>query len=511
MFDHKIVRCIHAPGLAGIPSIIEIIFSCMIVAYGMNLSSWCTVDEALYVAYANEEWRQFSGLPYSESFMKSVAEKRIDHAKDFLSAFKEPRRLFLGKVSDVADASKTPLKLELYRKREQEIVSKSYEVNGRPVTWNSWRQFNAQAESPADRRAVFDDFVGKVDLVTPTIKGMFDKSKEVEAEYDTSPLQLYLQLEGLSLDRLKDLVKTLGRAAKKPFTEQLEHYSQELNQRSAEYYDDLYFFRGRIFEPLDSPFKNYNAVEEPKRIVAKLGFQIERLQTDAEERPGKHTSPVCFGVQIPNDVRLLVRPVKPFTDMDSSFHEHGHGMHFIAISEDAPYWDKYTIPNGVAEIFSTLLERLMRKQGFLTRQFKVGRDVAEEATQRTRFMELYFLTFYAANSLMKIEFWEENLSMEKANERYERYTEEFMGMRLPGKYWQLHHVMPDYDLYSPSYVVAAVRAVELDRKLENLFGINWWNDKRAGDYIRRIARKGASINLARFSKLDTRPYLESIL
>ena len=32
------------------------------------------------------------------------------------------------------------------------------------------------------------------------------------------------------------------------------------------------------------------------------------------------------------------------------------------------------------------------------------------------------------------------------------------------------HVMPDYDLYSPSYIVAAVRAAELDRKLENLFG-----------------------------------------
>ena len=124
----------------------------------MNLSSWCTVDEALSVAYANEEWRQFNGLTYSEPFMKSIAEKRIDHAKEFLCELKEPRRLFLGKVSDVADASKTPLKLELYRKREQEIVSKSHEVNGGAVTWNSWRQFNAQSKSSADRKALFDEY-----------------------------------------------------------------------------------------------------------------------------------------------------------------------------------------------------------------------------------------------------------------------------------------------------------------------------------------------------------------
>jgi len=483
----------------------------MIVAYGMNLSSWCTVDEALYVAYANEEWRQFSGLPYSESFMRSVAEKRIDHAKEFLSRLKEPKRLFLGKVSDVAEASKTPLKLELYRKREQEIVSNSYELNGRPVTWNSWRQFNAQTKNPEDRKAVFDEFISKVDFVTPTIREMFDRSAKVEAEYGTSPLELYLQLEGLSLDRLKDLVKTLGRAAKKAFTEELERYSQQLNQRAPQYYDDLYFFRGRIFDPLDSAFKNHSSADEPKHVLSRLGFKVERLQTDAEERPGKHASPVCFAVQIPNDVRLLVRPVKPFTDMESSFHEHGHGMHFISISEDAPYWDKYTIPNSVAELFSTLLERLMRKEAFLTRQFKVSRDVAQEAIQRMRFMELYFLTFYAANSLMKIEFWEDGLSMEQANERYARYADEFMGFPLPGKYWQLHHVMPDYDLYSPSYMVAAVRAAELDRKLENLFGGNWWTEKRSGDYIRRIASSGASIDLARFSKLDTTLYLKQLL
>ncbi len=477
----------------------------------MNLSSWCTVDEALYVAYANEEWRQFSGLSYSEPFMKALAEKRIEHAKEFLSEFNEPRRLFVGKVSDLADASKTPLKLELRRKREQEIVSRSYEVNGRPVTWNSWRQFNAQAKTSADRKTLFDEFVGKVDTVTPTIRGMFDKSREVERQYGTSPLDLYLQLEGLSLSQLKDLVTTLGRAAKKAFSEQLEHYSQQLNGRSAEYYDDLYFFRGKVFEPVDPAFRGFSAADEPKRVLAKLGFRVERLQTDAEDRPRKHTSPVCFAVHIPNDVRLLVRPVKPFTDMESSFHEHGHGMHFTAISEDAPYWDRYTIPNGVAELFSTLLERLVKKQTFLTKQFRVSKKVAEEAFERIRFMELYSLTFYAANSLMKIEFLEENLSMEKADERYESYTEDFMGLRLPGKYWQLHHVMPDYDLYAPSYIVAAVRAAELERKLESLFGPDWWLDRRAGNYIRSMAKDGASIRLSRFSKLDARPYVKSLL
>jgi len=43
-----------------------------------------------------------------------------------------------------------------------------------------------------------------VDLITPTIKAMFDKSRAVERQYGTSPLELYLQLEGLELHQLKD-------------------------------------------------------------------------------------------------------------------------------------------------------------------------------------------------------------------------------------------------------------------------------------------------------------------
>jgi hypothetical protein len=71
--------------------------------------------------------------------------------------------------------------------------------------------------------------------------------------------------------------------------------------------------------------------------------------------------------------------------------------------------------------------------------------------------------------------------------------------------------MPDFDLYSPSYMVAAVRAAELDRKLTNLFGANWWIDKRAGNYIRAVAKDGASIKLSRFSRLDTGPYLKDLV
>jgi hypothetical protein len=126
-------------------------------------------------------------------------------------------------------------------------------------------------------------------------------------------------------------------------------------------------------------------------------------------------------------------------------------------------------------------------------------------------MELFFLTFYAANSLTKIEFWEHKLTMEQADERYAQYSKDFMGMDVPGKYWQLHHVMPDADLYSPSYMIAAVRAVELCKRIRGRFGEKWWNDKKAGKYLRDLVAPGGEIDLQSFSKLDANVYLKTVL
>jgi len=49
-------------------------------------------------------------------------------------------------------------------------------------------------------------------------------------------------------------------------------------------------------------------------------------------------------------------------------------------------------------------------------------------------MELFFVTFYAANSLMKIEYWMENLSIDQACDLYSRLIKEYTGFEVPGEY-----------------------------------------------------------------------------
>ena len=157
------------------------------------------------------------------------------------------------------------------------------------------------------------------------------------------------------------------------------------------------------------------------------------------------------------------------------------------------------------------METLVEEPRYLRKKFGLSEEQIREIVERRRFMELFFVAFYAANSLMKISFQEKKLTMEQASDLYGKLYKEYVGFEIPGEYWQLHHVMPDYDLYSPSYLIAAVRKSELIKKLGNRLGEDWWDSPKAGDYLKKIMSPGANIDLDEFSRLDTGPFLKPLI
>jgi hypothetical protein len=112
---------------------------------------------------------------------------------------------------------------------------------------------------------------------------------------------------------------------------------------------------------------------------------------------------------------------------------------------------------------------------------------------------------------MKAEFWRKNLTAEQAGDLYSKLIKEYTGIEdMPGSYWMLHHILPDAIMYVPSYLLAAVRAAELDSHLKDRFGETWWTELNTGRYIREIMEPGAGIDLTRFSSLDTGIFLREI-
>jgi hypothetical protein len=261
---------------------------------------------------------------------------------------------------------------------------------------------------------------------------------------------------------------------------------------------------------LEKHFAGASPPDQVRGTLGRLGFDLSAIAFDTENRKEKYPSPICFFVQVPTDIRVLYKSESPYFDLQGCYHETGHAVHASSINPKARYWDRYGFSMGIAEIFSIFLERLTKNRRYLKSLGIQDEKVLDEIETRNNFMELFFVTFYAANSLMKAEFWRKKLSIAKASELYARLIKEYTGFEMPGEYWMLHHILPDAIMYVPSYLLAAVRAAELDSHLQGTFGEDWWIQEAAGRQIREIMEPGAGIDLERFSKSDASLFMNEI-
>ena len=189
-------------------------------------------------------------------------------------------------------------------------------------------------------------------------------------------------------------------------------------------------------------------------------------------------------------------------------------MHASSIDPNSKYWDRYEIPMGIAEIFSIFFERLTKNANYIRSLFPSNKgnidDIVKEITSRNKFMELFFVTFYTANSLMKLEYWNKNLSVDEASNVYSKLIKEYVGLEIPGEYWLLHHILPEAIMYVPSYLLAAIRAAELDIYMQDRFGDKWWTERESGKNLSEIMKPGAKIDLSIFSNLDSTTFMKEI-
>ena len=480
----------------------------------MDLKQWCQLDEQIYIAEMDERYKQHAGLSYNEQMIERLAEMRTISAETFVNFFSQPRELFLSSLENIADSSTKKLELKLYNLRNENIVSSRYRFARAPVNWSTWRQFSSIEKDPKKRKHVFDEFISKTRYISPVIKERFDKMDEIYRKYSDNkltPLGGYLENEKISYSRLGNFVRSMGRQAKRPFQEALDSISKRVLGRKAEYYDDFYFFRNRVYADLEKELVGVNPTAQVIHTLATMQFNLSSIHIDMEQRKNKYPSPICFFVQVPNDIRVLYKSESPYFDLQGCYHEMGHALHASSISAEAEYWNRYGFSIGIAEIFSIFLERLTRNRKYLSSIGIKNNYILEEIEARIKFMDLFFVTFYTANSLMKAEFWHKKLSIENASDLYARLIKEYTGFEMPGEYWMLHHILPDAIMYVPSYLIAAVRAVELDHHLQDRFGEKWWTQVEAGKYIREIIQPGAAINLSTFSRLDSSLFMTELI
>ncbi|HVO36754.1 MAG TPA: M3 family metallopeptidase [Candidatus Acidoferrum sp.] len=473
----------------------------------MSLEQLASRYEKLSNQLTEQYYNQDAGLTYNRELMKKLSSDLTNVSREFLSRFKEPRSMYLESIATIAQAERLEVELDFRDQRMEKISTDKYTLNGKRVNWGNWRQFNSQTDDPKKRKEVFDEFISKAPSIAGLVERRMNISREVFKRYKLSPLDAYLELEQTTYEELIALLEKLGDSARNHFLKAADHYAPEiLHKPKTEYYDDFYTWGGRIYKPLDKILRNKNPITAAQKTLTALGFNLAKIKVDAEDRPNKSPSASCWGINVPNDVRILYRKTAPFEDFGSVYHEHGHGIHDASANPKDTVWKRYIVPMSVAETFSILIENITCDPLFLSQELKLEEQAIQEILNRVKFMNLAFLTFYASNSIMKMEFWKKGYSIEQTANRWQQLTKRFF-IETPGNYWLLHHVMPNYDLYSPSYVIASVRVTAIIQKLTREYGEKWWKNQEAGEFICELAKTRGEFNIKQW-KLNPTTYLK---
>jgi len=475
-----------------------------------ELKKWCDKDEKNSIGLRKEYLKFNVGLKYSKEKIKKLEKESEKHALYFLKHFEEPEILKEACVGGIAGSKTYHLEMKFHEQRGKQISTKKYKFAGKPVNWNTWRQFVVHADDKS-RKEVFDTFIKKTSKISPLIKQKFDVATKIYRKYDMDPLEDYLKEHKMTLTQLENVMKQLRDGVKKTFKKQFKEYAQRLFNKKPEYYDDFYFVRNALFNDMTCGFCNINPIQSIKRTMREMGLNPNKIQVDSKDRPKKYASPFCMAIQIPNNVWVSFKKENPVEDAKSIYHEFGHAIHFNMIDPKLPYWKKNLISNGLAETFSIFFDHFMMDKKYLTKKLNLNAKYADELIRRHQFSNIFSIAFYTGNSLFRIKYWKNKMKFRDCDKEYAKELKKSMGMDIPGAYWKLHHILPESLMYVPSYMLASIQQEKLMRTpLEEKYGKTWWQNKKSGKLVKELAAPGSDSKAADFSNLTKKDVMRYV-
>lgn len=204
------------------------------------------------------------------------------------------------------------------------------------------------------------------------------------------------------------------------------------------------------------------------------------------ESPRKGPDGICIGVNIPGEVYVFTKPVGGLIDVETLLHEVGHAFFLSHIDPELPIEDRRLLSsNALDETFAFLFANLLENPVWLAKAAHLPEDRIETLVDFQKTKRLCLIRRYIGKFLAEKELHETGDI--KNSEPYCRYLGEATGFEYEP---QGYLVDMDQGFYSVDYLIAWSGANVLNNFLEARFGLEWFSNPDAGDFLKRIAEGG---------------------
>ena len=318
------------------------------------------------------------------------------------------------------------------------------------------------------------------------------------------------ELEDLHLAWLTEQMQAFLDHTEGVYVEQLAHYLATIGvpEDKADVSDTLYLFRAPHFDGL---FPAERMIPALRATLAGLGIDVdsqEALELDTEPRPLKSPRAFCAPIRVPDEVKLVIKPIGGQNDYRALFHEAGHAQHAVNTAADLPFAFKRLGDNSVTEGYAFLFDNLIRNPHWLRKVLEIPEG--EDYVRFSRFYKLWYLRRYGAKLLYEQEL---HAKVEAPASRYTELLGNALKVRIASEKY-LEDVDDAY--YAAQYLRAWIFEVQMRYYLEREYGPAWFTQPAAGRFLMDLWRQGQRDNVVElawqmgYEGLDLEPLTEEL-
>ncbi len=367
-------------------------------------------------------------------------------------------------------------------------------VDDRSIPYRQVPALIANEPSQARRATLAAAMTPVFDSLTIPLLRIEEVNRTVARELGfTSFNNMIGELKGISLDELARMCEEILFSTDSLHDALLRDLlEQKLTLRREEYYsyDGAALFRAPGFDrffPADSVIPLVS--ETYRNLGIDIGNQ-SNLRTDTTSRPTKNPRAACFAVEVPSDIRLTIKPAGGYDDVAALLHEMGHGEHYANTKEHA-FEFRYLGEPTVTETYAFLSEYLLDNQAWLRIHVQIPVPVLKDFIRFEAFHRLNYIRRYAAKFLYERRL---HAGEDQLPSLYARLLSRASGWIPTPNDEKRYLIDVDDNFYSAGYLRAWFLEAQLDRKLVQDFGVNWFEDRRAGEFLRSLWAYGDRLN-----------------
>lgn len=220
------------------------------------------------------------------------------------------------------------------------------------------------------------------------------------------------------------------------------------------------------------------------------------LHLDIDPSPKKSAQAITIMVAIPQEIHLLMRPEGGWGDLETLWHELGHGLSAVFTDPHLPLVEReLATAFNLSEVYAFLLQRMILSRPVLETLMALPEPTIDTIVLYKELKDLSVFRRYAAKFISEYEMFSNGNISDGGP-----YADTMA--RITGFYHQpeshLFDLVPEF--YCADYLLGWMGEALLEQHLQNHLGDCWCLTERAGNSLKELWQQGNQLDIDSFFK-----------